>query len=289
MYYLILVGAIAIFLGGIFLVHRLLPNKEKLIVERIFVYVLIAIFAVRYMCYHDVQFDSANYNEFASFGGPMNGFLNTIGNLCIWFEITAALMVLLRPWAGFKTAKFYVKCIATPVLLVCAVALYPMLNMMQGHDNWSVLTVMLPIEVGGLLSLCIFYWAKDYKVKISKHSYTEVATFSVFINLATMPPFIPLSFFGFGLPSWTVIDYTLVHRVYLYLFCLIIPLVIYFSFRNAHQDKIRYTLIFFSVGTLLSFMVGTKYDSILAPWRWPLHLCNLAMILLPLCLIFKLK
>ena len=116
MYYLILVGAIAIFLGGIFLVHRFFKDKEKLIVERIFVFVLMAIFAVRYMCYHDVQFESSNYDSFASFGGPMNGFLNTIGNLCLWFEITAALMVFLRPFSGFKTAKFYVKCIAAPVL-----------------------------------------------------------------------------------------------------------------------------------------------------------------------------
>ena len=289
MYYLILVGAIAIFLGGIFLVHRFFKDKEKLIVERIFLFVLMAIFAVRYMCYHDVQFESSNYDSFASFGGPMNGFLNTIGNLCLWFEITAALMVFLRPFSGFKTAKFYVKCIATPVLLVSAISLHPMLNMMQGHANWSVLTVMLPIEIGGLLSLCLYYWAKDYKIRISKHSYSEVATFSVLINLATLPPFIPLFFFGYGSPNGVVVDYTFTHRLYLYIFCLIIPLSIYFSFRNAHQDKIRYTLIFFSVGTLLSFMIGTKYDSILAPWRWPLHLCNLAMILVPLCLIFKLK
>ena len=289
MYYFILLGAIAIFLGGIFLVHRFFPNKEKLIVERIFVFILMAIFAVRFMCYHDAQFDSSNYSYFKSFSGPMNGFLNTIGNLCIWLEITATLMVFLRPFSGFKTAKFYVKCIATPVLLVSAISLYPMLNMMQGNADWSVLTVMLPIEVGGLLSLCVYYWAKDYKVRISKHSYIEVASFSALINLATLPPFIPLFFFGYGSPNGTVVDYTITHRLFLYIFCLIIPLSIYFSFRNAHQDKIRYTLIFLSVGTLLSFMVGTKYDSILAPWRWPLHLCNLAMILLPLCLILKLK
>ena len=289
MYYLILVGTIALFLGGIFLVHRLFPSKEKLIVERIFVYVLIAIFAVRFMCYHDVQFESSNYETFAFFGGPMNGFLNTIGNLCIWFEITAALMVMIRPWTGFKTAKFYVKCIATPILLVSAISLYPMLNMMQGNTNWSMLTIMLPIEVGGLLSLAAYYWAKDYKVRISRHSYTEVITFSILINLATLPPFIPSFFFGLGLPGRTVVDFTITHRLFLYTFCLLIPFTIYFSFRRAHQDKIRYTLIFLSIGTLLAFLGDTKYDSLLAPWRWPLHLCNLAMILIPLCLIFKLK
>ena len=328
MYYLILVGAIAIFLGGMFLIHRLFPSKEKLIIERIFVFVLIAVFAVRFMSYNDVQFMSSNYSNYASLGGPMtiwrcsncheeitsllepahvcaekywingvapeahmikDGFLNFAGNICIWLEITAALMVLLRPWARFKTAKFYVKCIALPILFVSAIALYPMLHMMQGHDDWSLLTVMLPIEIGGLLSLSLYYLAKDYKVRISKHSYAEVATFSVFINIATMQPYMLSFLFGMGGDGRTVVDFTIYHRVYLYLACIIIPLAIYFSFRNAHQDKIRYALIFISLGTFLSFMVDYKYDTILTPWNWPLHLCNLAMLLVPICLIFKLK
>ena len=95
--------------------------------------------------------------------------------------------------------------------------------------------------------MAVYYLAKDYKIRISKHSYSEVAVFSVLINLATMPSFIPLFFFGYGLPGRTVVDFTVVHRIYLYVFCLIIPFSIYFSFRRAHQDKIRYTLIFFSL------------------------------------------
>ena len=289
MYYFILIGTIIVFLGTVFVVHRFFPNKQKLIVEQIMIYVLIAIFAVRFMCYKDVQFDSNNYQTFASFGGPMNPFLNAIGNICMWLEITAALMVLLRPWAHFKTAKFYVKCIALPILFVSAISLCPMLNMMQGNDNWSMLTVLLPIEIGGLLSIAVYYLARDYRVRLSKHSYPEVAVFSVMINLGTMQPFMPAFFFGLGAPGSTVIDFTIIHRLYLYSSIIVLPLLIYFSFRNAHQDKIRYTLIFLSLGTLLSFMTDYKYDTILAPWRWPLHLCNLAMILVPLCLIFRLK
>ena len=230
MYYLILVGAIAVFLGGIYLVHRFFPDKQKLIVERILVFALIGIFILRFVSYKDIQFKSNYYDSFASFGGPLSvwrcsichtnivsllepehvcaeefwvngvapkvilnkdGFWNFIGNICLWFEVTAALMVFLRPFAGFKTAKFYVKCIALPILFISALSLYPMLCMMQGNANWSVLTITLPIEIGGLLSLALYYLAKDYKVRISKHSYHEVALFSILINLATMPPYMP--------------------------------------------------------------------------------------------------
>ena len=289
MYYLIFAGALAIFLGAALLVHYKFPKHEKLIIERILVFILMAVFATRFMSYNDVQFDSSNYETFAFFGGPMNGFLNTVGNLCMWFEVTAAIMVFLRPWSHFKTALFYVKCIALPILFVSAIALYPSLNMMQGNDNWTLLTVLYPIEIGGLLALAIYYLARDYKVRISKHSRAEVAVFSTLINFSTMPCFIPLFFFGMGPLGRTVIDFTILHRIFLYASCFVIPLAIYFSLRNAHQDKIRYSLIFISLGTLLSYMAGYKYDSILTPWHWPLHLCNLAMLLVPLCLIFRLK
>ena len=289
MYYLILAFTLITLLGVALLVHFKFPKHEKLIIERILVFILMAVFAARFMSYNDVQFDSANYDLFAFFGGPMNGFFNTIGNLCMWFEVTAAIMVFLRPWSHFKTASFYVKCIALPILFVSAIALYPSLNMMQGNDDWSVLTVLYPIEIGGLLALAVYYLAKDYKIRISKHSRAEVAVFSTLINLSTMPCFIPMFFFGMGPLGRTVIDFSILHRVFLYASCFIIPLTIYFSLRNAHQDKIRYTLIFIALGTLLSYLAGYKYDSILTPWHWPLHLCNLAMLLIPICLIFKLK
>ena len=289
MYYLIFLAAFLIFLGVILVVQYKFPKYEKLIVERIIVFILIAIFAVRFMSYKDVQFDSANYGMFASFGGPMNKLLNILGNLCLWFEITAALMVFLRPWSHFKTAAFYVKCIALPVLFVSAICLYPTITMMQGNDSWSVLTVMFPIEVGGLLALALYYFTKDVKVKISKHSYLEVSLFSILINLFTMPCFIPLFFFGMGPIGATVIDFGVVHRIFLYFSIIITPLGIYFALRNAHQDKIHYSLVFISVGTMLSYLAGNKFDTLLTPWRWPLHLCNLAMLLLPICYIFKTK
>ena len=289
MYYLIFALALIVFLGTILLVHYKFPKYEKLIIERIMIFALIAIFAVRFMSYHDVQFESANYSSFSFFGGPMNGFLNTIGNLCLWLEVTAALMVFLKPWSHFKTASFYVKCIALPILTVTAISLYPTLMMMQGNDSWSLLTIMLPIEVGGLLSVALYYLARDYKVRISKHSYAEVALFSTIINLFTMPCFIPNFLFGLGAPGRWVIDFSIAHRVFLYASIVIIPLAIYFVLRNAHQDKIHYSLLFISLGTMLSYLAGYKYDSILTPWDWPLHLCNLAMILLPICYIFKTK
>lgn len=289
MYYILLIASFIIFFGIIVLAHFVFPKQEKLIVERILPFIAIAIFIVRYMCYNDIQVMDENFSFFEHCGGYQNKFVNIVSELCMWFEITAALIVLMKPFFHFKTASFYNKFIAMPVLLTSAMFLKPMLFQMQGHDNWSALTIMLPIELGALIALSLYFISKEWKIKIAKHSYAEVALFSVFVNFATMPPFIPMFFFGLGNIHHTVIDFSIYHRLALYFVIVIIPLGIYFAFRNCNKDKIRYGLLFIVYGTLMSYMIYTKYDDILQPWNWPFHLCNLAMILFALCYTFKLK
>lgn len=289
MYYLILLASFIVFAGVITLTHFVFKKHERLIIERIIPFVVIAIFIVRFMSYNDVQVVDANFSIFEHFGGYSNKFINTIGELCLWFEITAALMVMMKPFFHFKTATFYNKFIALPVLFVSAIALKPMLLQMQGHDNWSALTVLLPIEIGSLLALSLYFFSKEWKIRIAKHSYPEVAVFSVLVNFATMPAFIPMFFFGLGNIHHNIYDFSIYHRLVLYFVIAIIPLSIYFAFRNCNKDKIRYGLLFIVYGTLLNFMVYTRWDDILQPWNWPFHLCNLAMILFALCFTFKLN
>ena len=137
MYYLILAVSLLIFLGITLLVHYKFPKLEKLIVERIMVFVLIVIFVVRFMSYNDVQFVDANFNFYTlvranNYDGAMvNPFIGVVGNIFMWLEVTAMLIVLLRPWSYFKTAKFYTKYIALPILVLAAISLHPMIMMMQ--------------------------------------------------------------------------------------------------------------------------------------------------------------
>lgn len=287
--YLILLGAIALFGGIVLFISKRFPNKKHLIIERILTFVLMAVFAVRFMSYIEPQIQEGNFSYFAFLGGPQNKAFNFFGNIAIWLEITAMLMLLLRPFFNFKTSKWYVKFISSPIFFVCMIALEPMISMMQNGVQYSVPYFLLPIEIGLAAVLCAYYWFKDYKVKISKHSYVEVAVFSVLINFATMPPFIPYFFFGLGNIDHHIYDFSIYHRLFIYILLIILPLFIYFSMRRASKDKIDYNLIFISVGTMIVFLTYNKYDMFMEPWRWPLHLCNTAMFLMPICYIFKPK
>ena len=287
--YLVALSSLILFSGITLLIHFFLPKHEKLINERIIPGILMALFAARFMSYHCPQIEQWAINDWSLYKGPMNGFLNTIGQLCIWFEISAVLMLLLRPFFGFKIAKWYVKFFSLPVLTVSFIGLYPMLVTMQGNATQSVMFYLLAVEIGAMLAFAGYYFLKDYKIKISKHSYLEAGLSTVGLQLFTIQPFTLMFFFGLGKSYIHPYDLSFYHRIYLYLAVFIIPLSIYFLARNAHIDKRRYLIIFIALGTLTNFMCYYKYDIINKPWDWPFHLCNTAMFLVPLVVIFKWK
>ncbi len=285
MIYLVFFGVlfISLILMGVFV------NKRKLLFEHILTYILMAVFAVRYFSYTEVQGIDENFSIYAYFGGTMSTPLNILGNFAIWFELTALLILFLRPNYHFKTMKWYAKFIASPIFLVCSFSMLPMLEMMQGNTNYSLTYFMLPIEIALGVSISLYYWFKDYKVKISKHSYGEVTTVSILLNFATMPASFPMFVFGLGSIYNHPINFSMSHRMFIYLFLILLPFTLYFGLRKAHKDKIEAALIFIAVGTSIGYFYYSKYDVLMYPWGWPFHLCNMAMIIIPICLIFKLK
>ena len=72
-------------------------------------------------------------------------------------------------------------------------------------------------------------------------------------------------------------------------FAIIIPFVLYFLLRNKDKEFIRMVLVFISLGTCMIFSEGYTFATFIDPTAWPLHLCNTAMYLIPLCLIFKMN
>ena len=51
--YLLLLASLLVFGGTILIAHFLFPKKEKIIIERVLVGIIIALFAVRFLCYDD--------------------------------------------------------------------------------------------------------------------------------------------------------------------------------------------------------------------------------------------
>ena len=108
------------------------------------------------------------------------------------------------------------------------------------------------------------------------------------MNIATMPPFWPSFTFGYLRGPIRIIDFTFYHRLFLYL-AIIVPFALYFTLRSKTQNIINFSLTFISIGTCIVFFMKYNYRDFATPWSWPWHLCNTAMIILPICIIFKAK
>ncbi|MCH5180541.1 MAG: YwaF family protein [Erysipelotrichales bacterium] len=294
MYYLLFAISFLLISGLIALTHFKFASKEKLIVERIIPYVLIAIFIVRFMCYKDIQASGGKIGEIFtdyahSTNGPLSPFLGITANLIMWLEISAILILLLRPFFNFKTAKNMTRFISMPIFVLSIIFIRPILTMMQGHANTSMLTYMFPLEIGFALALSIYYFIKDFHDKSSLKEIGLMFLMFFLINITTMPVFMPRFLFGKANALAKIIDITVEHRLFMYAFIVIIPLVLYSTLKNKPREIIDYSLIIISLGTLTGFMYAYKYDVILQPWNWPFHLCNTAMFLMPICFIFKPK
>ena len=294
MYYLLFAISFLVIGGLIALMHFKFASKEKLVVERIIIYVLIAIFIVRFMCYKDYQISSKEiesiFTNYAhSTDGPLSPLMGITSNLLIWFELSAILILLLRAFFNFKTAKNLTRYISMPIFVLNAIFIGPMLIMMQGHTGDTLLTYIFPLEIGFSLALSMFYFIKDFKEKNTLKEIGLMFLAFFLINLATMPPFMPRFLFGKANALIQIVDISFEHRVFLYVFIVITPLAIYASLKNKPREIIDYSLIIISLGTLTGFMYVYKYDVILEPWNWPFHLCNTAMFLVPICFIFKPK
>ncbi len=78
------------------------------------------------------------------------------------------------------------------------------------------------------------------------------------------------------------------HRVILYI-GIILPVILHFTLRKKEYSEKKFYLLYICLGTLLSFSLNHKFVDFLDPTLWPLHLCNTAMYIMPIVLIFNMK
>lgn len=266
---------------------------EKITINYVLVGLAIAIFVVRFMCYEDIQRISG-WEQYQYMNVPQSPFNAMMGELCIWLIAPANLFLFMRAFSSERTAKWFVKFISLPIILITLFFVDPMLINMIGsaHSSFSEMKLvefMLPAELGATLALSIYFFIKDFKFRIAKHERLYCGLLSSFGSLFAVPTYIFMFFFGKGRDGQYPYDLSVTHRMVIYIGFIVIPLLIYFFLRNLGEKKIRFALTFISLGVMVCFMYANKWTKLDEPWSYPWHLCNTAVFILPICLIFKPK
>ena len=226
-----------------------------------------------------------------------NTFMVAVAVLLVWFVYTAMFAVVSSAFVKYKTLDNMTLFFSLPVYLLtlCCFRLYA--TGALGVDLYSLSTVRMwyiAIEAGlgiGLILLSFMNRIFDEK-KLELPRTARACAYQLYVTvcalLTTMPCFIPQALFGHIDNNIILYDLTEAHRFMIY-FSIILPIIVFHLLKNKPQDVKRFAMIFGTLGLLWVYLGKWDLMELLTePLSWPLHLCNTAMFIVPLCLIFKL-
>lgn len=260
--------------------HITIPN----IVFKIVSGILAAVFFFRFMLG-----DDALDGIFKLTNSPIsNAGLTAVSLILNWFLYSVILLVILYPFFKNSKVAVLIKYYGMVVTLLCAGFIYYLSMGIVGtaaYSGFQIRTLLMGVELGILIAYCFVVFMENGKFKVEKKDLIAFAYIAL-ILLATIPAYMFKGLFGDANYTLKIKSFTLPHRVILY-FAFIIPVALYFILRKKDKEMIRGILLYISLGTLLSFSINYKFYSFLEVTHWPFHLCNTAMYIVPLCLMFK--
>jgi ABC-2 type transport system ATP-binding protein len=226
-------------------------------------------------------------------------FGNNIGQtvlsmLLIWFTFASLFPIIADAFMKTRVLKHISLFFGVPVLIFDLVFFTTYITGVVGKDPYAtgdVRIVLMAIEIGLALALAITRVIESGREIIpTKKEGIRCLLLIPPSLLLLMPSYAPWVLVGnaFTPSSMELEEFTFEHRIVLY-FSLVVPYLIYRVLKDKSESDKRKALVYISLGALWTYMHHWVLADLLTPWRWPLHLCNTAMFIIPLCLIFKMK
>lgn len=237
---------------------------------------------------------------------------NQFGNFLAWLSgralvYPALLIVALLPFFPFRLGKLLNKWIALPIAVIEFITLFNICYATNGNCDLTYRNILLALQTGFSLSISIMMFMQyinDTKDIKWRETLAMIGLFAIAF-IATLPSYTLSTLFStkgfmFGTYQTSIRAYDLTeyHRFLIYL-AIIIPLVLYFSLRNAEYNLRKVMLVVVCTGCLFSLLTDFGGDGIFKVDAagnmsvnvnaLPLHLCHTALYIVPICLLFNLK
>ena len=275
----------ALLIGGAYI-----ANKKNLLlgtVKKILAGALAIIASCRYLLDREAIFNVRGLDMYSPFGDDT--FKTVLSILLIWFTFAALMCVIMNQIYSFKTLNYITTFFSIPILLLDVIFFETYAIGVCGADVFSGVNaraVLLAIEIGLGIGLAASRLLADGFTLPSKKELLSLLGTLPFAVLAFMPAYTLQAFFGYINSAIKIDDLTFEHRIILY-FGILLPFAIYHGLKNKSYEVKRFAMIYLSLAWMWTYMSGYTFESLTNPLAWPLHLCNTAMFVLPLCLIFK--
>ena len=181
-----------------------------------------------------------------------------------------------------------IRYVSTVVYALSIVALPMLTRAMDGDlaDGFHWRSLIFAIELGVGLSLSLIHLLDGVKIKQTSREW--LITVGIFLGmlLVSIPAWLPQCVFGYGDSLIKIDDFNIYHRLALY-GSLVFALPVHFFFTRCEYEQRRYALLYISMATMISYCFKYDFSTFIHVQDWPLHLCNTAMFIIPLVLIFK--
>ncbi|MBR1988691.1 MAG: YwaF family protein [Clostridia bacterium] len=242
-----------------------------------------------------------------------NKFENFLGLISVWFSYVAILMCMLSGFFRNKTTKRIMKFLVLPLAIINVGLLRFNIISILGNTKFSLRFILMSIEAGLVLAMSVLafvYFFKERKDKekntvelpfkynwfqkmfVSIGTFFKKYWFGIFIVLivftAVMPPYMVQGLFGHSNLIMPCNELKIPHRIVLYI-GIILPFLIHFSLKDQDFKTRKFALMYICFGTLISFSLHHRFESFTTITDWPIHLCNTAMYIMPIVLMFNMK
>ena len=215
---------------------------------------------------------------------------SAIAVLLVWFTFTALLSIVLGQFFEYKTLKNINKFFSVPVLILDLIFFKTYAIAISGvkvFEGFDIRAFLLAIEIGLALGIMVENILNDDELLPKKQDVINLLITLPFAILALMPTYAMQALIGHLDSNVLVDDLSFEHRIVLYI-GILLPIAIFHVLKRKSYEVKRFVMIYMSLAWMWTYISGYTFASLANPLSWPLHLCNTAMFILPLCLIFKL-
>ncbi len=241
----------------------------------------------RCMIEHEAIFDVRGLNMYSPFGEDIPRTVLSI--ILVWFTYSALLSIALDQFFDFPTLKNITRYFSAPVLVVDLIFFNTYSTAIIGSTAFEQFDFRLPLIAAELtLGLFLVYSQlrkNGHLIPNGKEWLSLIASIPLSI-FAIMPSYVPQALLGWDKSGLSIRGFSEEHRFAIYI-AFILPFILFHILKDKNSDIKKLFIIYLSIGMLWSFLTTHPIADWLEPWKWPLHLCSLAMFTIPLSLIFK--
>ena len=280
----LIVFAFLFFFKGKDILGKFLTNKQLIAL------IYAALFFVRFLGGVPLIQKTLGLNVYSPFG-PQGSAQALLSIILIWLIFTVQLAEITFPFfeKHLPLVSPIVRFGGTIVYAASLISL-PVLNRALDGDlanGFHYRLLVFAVEIGVGLGLSLFQLISLKCIRLSRLQCAKSVSIFLGMLLMSMPCWAPQAIFGHGDDSIVIEDLTIYHRIALY-GIIFFAVAVHLLFNKCEFEQRRYALIYISIATMITFSYEKDFSTFVNLHQWPLHLCNLAMYIFPIVLIFKL-